>query len=129
MTLSIDMKKTGTNIKRCIRESGYTIREIMEITGITVEQTIYKWYRGESLPSLENQLILCTLFGIPLTSLLVLSENIPVCYETDRMDQPDRIRSGMGGSDRSRFPGGRVQCPESQLQRLSAYFRISAQTA
>lgn len=77
MPLSIDMEKTGVNIKRCVRASGYSIREIMEITGVTVEQTIYKWYRGESIPSLETQLVLCMLFDIPITGLLVLKDNVP----------------------------------------------------
>lgn len=92
MPLSIDMEKTGANIKHCIRESGYSIREIMEITGITVEQTIYKWYRGESLPSLESQLILCRLFDLPITRLLVLKENNSEFIKKDLFSQKQMQR-------------------------------------
>ena len=48
------------------------MREIMEITGITTEQTIYKWYSGKSIPSLETQIILCKLLGLRITELLVI---------------------------------------------------------
>ena len=70
--ISINMEKTGDNIKRQIRERGYTIKEIMEITGITTEQAIYKWYSGKSIPSIEVQLILCRLLGIDINELLVI---------------------------------------------------------
>ena len=44
----------------------------MEITGVTTEQTIYKWYSGKSIPSLETQIILCKLLGLKITELLVI---------------------------------------------------------
>ena len=81
MDISINMEKTGVRIKQYISESGYTMREIMEITGITTEQTIYKWYRGKSIPSLETQLVLCKLFGLQITELLVLDGEFDVSGE------------------------------------------------
>ena len=70
--LSINMVKTGANIKRLIRSSGYSIRDIMEITGITSEQAVYKWFRGDSIPAIETQIVLCKLFHIDITELLVI---------------------------------------------------------
>lgn len=70
--ISINMEKTGAHIKRLIKESGYSIRDIMEITGITTEQTIYKWYSGKSIPALETQLILCEILHQNITELLVI---------------------------------------------------------
>ena len=70
--ISINMEKTGANIKRLIKASGYTVREIMTITGITSEQAVYKWYRGESIPALETQLVLCMVLGLEITELLVI---------------------------------------------------------
>lgn len=72
MDVFINMEKTGAHIKRSIEESGYSMQEIMEITGITTEQTIYKWYSGKSLPSLETQVVLCRLLGLRVTELLVI---------------------------------------------------------
>lgn len=70
--ISINTAATGANIKRLIKASGYSIRDIMEITGISTEQAIYKWFRGESLPSIDSMIILCNALGIEIKELLVI---------------------------------------------------------
>ena len=70
--ISINMEKTGANIRRLIKASGYSVRDIMAITGISTEQAIYKWYRGESIPAIETMLILCNALGIEIKELLVI---------------------------------------------------------
>lgn len=76
MNISINMIKSGKPIKQLISESGYSIHEIMRIVGITAEQTVYKWYRGQSLPSLEALVILCKLFDLHMSELLVLEGDV-----------------------------------------------------
>lgn len=70
--ISINMEKTGANIRNLVKASGYSVRDIMTITGISTEQAIYKWYRGESIPALETMLILANALGIELKELLVI---------------------------------------------------------
>lgn len=70
--ISINMEKTGANIKRLVKNSGYSVRDIMQITGISSEQAIYKWFKGKSIPAIETQLALCELFGLDIHELLVL---------------------------------------------------------
>ncbi len=70
--ISINMEKTGANIRRLIKASGYSVRDIMAITGISTEQAVYKWYRGESIPAIETMLILCNALGIEIKELLVI---------------------------------------------------------
>ena len=70
--ISINMEKTGANIRRLIKASGYSVRDIMAITGISTEQAIYKWYRGDSIPAIETMLILCNALGIEIKELLVI---------------------------------------------------------
>lgn len=70
--ISINMEKTGANIRSLIKSSGYTVRDIMAITGISTEQAVYKWYRGESIPSIETMLILCGTLGVDVKELLVI---------------------------------------------------------
>ena len=70
--ISINMEKTGANIRRLIKASGYSVRDIMAITGISTEQAVYKWYRGESIPAIETLLILCNALGIEINELLVI---------------------------------------------------------
>lgn len=54
----IDMQQTGLNIVRLRRQKGIKVREIQEILGFTTTVAIYKWERGETLPSLDNLLAL-----------------------------------------------------------------------
>ena len=70
--ISINMEKTGANIRSLIKSSGYSVRDIMAITGISTEQAVYKWYRGESIPSIETMLILCGTLGVDVNELLVI---------------------------------------------------------
>ena len=70
--ISINMEETGANIRRLVKASGYSVRDIMAITGISTEQAVYKWYRGESIPAIETMLILCNALGIEITELLVI---------------------------------------------------------
>lgn len=76
MNISINMIQSGKRIKQLISESGYSIHEIMRIVGITAEQTVYKWYRGQSLPSLEALVILCKLLDLNMSELLVLEGDV-----------------------------------------------------
>ena len=50
----IDMEKTGKNIKRLVREKGMTVHELGVLLGDVSEQAIYKWFRGDNLPSIDN---------------------------------------------------------------------------
>ncbi|MBQ1407599.1 MAG: helix-turn-helix transcriptional regulator [Eubacterium sp.] len=70
--ISINMEKTGANIRKLIKGSGYSVRDIMAITGISTEQAVYKWYRGESIPAIETMLILCNTLEIGVDELLVV---------------------------------------------------------
>ena len=70
--ISINMEATGANIKRMIKASGYSVRDIMAITGISTEQAVYKWFRGESIPTIETMLILCNALSININELLVI---------------------------------------------------------
>ena len=85
--ISINMEKTGINIKRSIKESGYAMHEIMEITGVTAEQTIYKWYSGKSIPSLETLIILCKLLDLRITELLVFDGELDLTNDDNSLDK------------------------------------------
>ena len=66
------MEATGANIRRLVKASGYSVRDIMAITGISTEQAVYKWFRGESIPAIETMLILSNALGIEIRELLVI---------------------------------------------------------
>ncbi len=52
-TTIIDQNATGENIRNAICSSNYDVAGVSKLLGISV-QSVYKWQRGETLPSLEN---------------------------------------------------------------------------
>ena len=67
----IDMVETGTNIKTLREHNGYSVKDVQEYFGFDLPQAIYKWERGETLPSVDNLYALSSLLGEPLKSILV----------------------------------------------------------
>ena len=70
----VDNEATGRHLKEVFREKGLSVRNIMEITGITSEQAIYKWFSGRSLPSLTNWVVLSIALDMNINELLVIDE-------------------------------------------------------
>lgn len=68
----IDMKATGENIHRLRLERGLTVRDIQEYMGFEMPQAVYKWQRGDSIPSTDNLMALAKLFGVPIEEVLVV---------------------------------------------------------
>lgn len=69
----IDLKATGENIARLRKERGITVRQIQEFFGFCQPQAIYKWQRGDSLPSVDNLYALSRILNVPMQEILVES--------------------------------------------------------
>lgn len=67
----IDMAATGENIKRLRIERGLTVRDLQRYFGFEEPQAIYKWQRGQSLPSVDNLYALGKLLGLSMDEILV----------------------------------------------------------
>lgn len=68
----IDIKKTGKNIEKLRRTNGLKVSDLEEAFGYTVSyQAIYKWQRGESLPSIENLVALASMFQCNVEQILI----------------------------------------------------------
>ena len=67
----IDLAATGNNIRRLRMERGLTVRELQSYFGFEEPRAIYKWQKGESLPTVDNLYALGTLFEVPMDQILV----------------------------------------------------------
>lgn len=70
--LAIKPEETGMQIKRLLKENGYTVRDIQGAMGFENPQAIYKWISGRSLPSLDNFIILSKLLHTSIEEILVI---------------------------------------------------------
>ena len=68
----IDMIATGMNITRLRINAGLTVRDLQNIFGFSTPQAIYKWQRGDAMPTLDNMLVLAAVFGVTIDDILVV---------------------------------------------------------
>ena len=68
----VDMKHTGENIVSLRRRKGLTVRDIQRLLGFTTPQAIYKWQRGETLPTIDNLAALACILCVPMEEILAV---------------------------------------------------------
>ena len=71
----IDLPATGLNILRLRVRAGLTVRELQELFGFGTPQAIYKWQRGDTLPTVDNLAALAALFGVKIDDILVYQKD------------------------------------------------------
>ena len=72
--IHINLPATGNRIRTIRKERGITPREIAEQMGFTTEQPIYKWQRGDCLPTIDNLIILARMFKCLIEDILVVED-------------------------------------------------------
>ncbi len=70
----IDMAATGANILKLRRKSGLTVVQMQQYFGFDAPQAIYKWQRGETLPSTDNLVALGCLLDVTIDEILIRSK-------------------------------------------------------
>lgn len=67
----INMQKTGANIKMLMKLNNVKVIQIQDILGFNTPQAIYKWLRGESMPTIDNMVILATLLNTTIDNIII----------------------------------------------------------
>lgn len=70
----IDLEGTGAQIKKLRKTNGFSVHELQEIFGFEYPQAIYAWEQGKNAPSIDNMLILSSLFKVSLGELVVTKQ-------------------------------------------------------
>lgn len=69
----IDLKKTGDNIKRLRKAKNLSVSDLQQHFGFESPQAIYKWQWGETLPTIDNLIILAMVFDVRIEDILVIN--------------------------------------------------------
>ena len=72
------MTATGMNIARLRKNAGMTVRDLQAVFGFANPQAIYKWQRGEAMPTLDNMIVLAAVFNVTVDEILVLEERFQI---------------------------------------------------
>lgn len=68
-TLSVE--DTGKRIRTLRKERKLTVAEVTDFMGFEHPQAVYKWERGESIPSVDNLYALSKLLNTTIDDILV----------------------------------------------------------
>ena len=68
---TIDMYATGQNIKKMVKQKKKTVAEMQEAFGFGTPQAIYKWYRGDAMPTIDNFVILATILETTSDNIII----------------------------------------------------------
>ena len=70
------MTATGNNINRMRINAGLTVKDLQDIFGFSTPQAIYKWQRGTALPTVDNLVVLATVFGVRIDDILIFQDGV-----------------------------------------------------
>lgn len=73
---TLNMKATGERIKALRKERGITVMELCEFMGFREPTAVYKWQRGECLPSVDNLYALSKILNTTMEEILVSDDGI-----------------------------------------------------
>ena len=68
---SIDLNATGIRIAQLRQQAGLSVRQLQDIFGFSTPQAIYRWQWGDSLPTVDNLVVLASVFGTTIDSIIV----------------------------------------------------------
>lgn len=66
----VNMAATGANIKALIKANGLKVSDIQNKCGFNTPQSIFKWMRGDAMPSIDNLVILAYILKLTRYSSL-----------------------------------------------------------
>lgn len=69
---NIDIEQTGIKLREMIKDAGYDVNDIQEYLQLSCPQSIYRWFKGKVLPSVEHLCALSVLLGVHMENLLVM---------------------------------------------------------
>lgn len=72
----INMTATGNNITRLRKNAGLSVRDLQDIFGFSTPQAIYKWQRGTAMPTVDNLVVLASVFGVRIDDILIYGEQV-----------------------------------------------------
>ena len=67
----LDLEATGAKIKTIMKQKGVTPRRLQLIMDFPYVQTIYNWFAGKNMPTLDNLVVLAQILGVTMDDIVV----------------------------------------------------------
>ena len=67
----LDLDATGIKIKTLMKQRGITPRQMQLILNFPYVQTIYNWFAGKNMPTIDNLVVLAQVLGVSMDDIIV----------------------------------------------------------
>ena len=67
----LDLEATGAKIKTTMKQKGITARQIQVVMCFPYVQTVYNWFAGKNMPTLDNLVVLAQVLGVTMDDIVV----------------------------------------------------------
>lgn len=68
--VAIDPCRTGQTIRKIMLMRGLTVKDVQKYLHLSTPQSIYHWFDGRNMPSVDNLYVLSELFQVPVDMML-----------------------------------------------------------
>ncbi len=67
----LDVDSTGAKIKSLMKQRGITPRQLQIILNFPYVQTVYNWFSGKNMPTIDNLIVLAQVLGVTVDEIIV----------------------------------------------------------
>ena len=67
----LDLEATGAKIKTLMKQRGISPRQLQLILNFPYVQTVYNWFAGKNMPTIDNLVVLAQILGVPMDEIVV----------------------------------------------------------
>lgn len=86
----INKRETGVNLRRIMDIRGITPKDVQEYLGLGCVQSVYRWFDGVNMPTIDNLYALSELLQVPIDAI-VCGNRAPIA--------PDIIIKSLGSRE------------------------------
>ena len=66
----IDIYKTGQKIRQLMLWRGKAVADVQQYLGLATPQSIYHWFSGRNMPTIDNLYALSALLSVPVDAMI-----------------------------------------------------------
>lgn len=66
----INKLETGINLRKIMDMRGITAKDVQQYLGLGCVQSVYRWFNGQSMPTIDNLYALSELFQLPIDAIV-----------------------------------------------------------
>lgn len=67
----LDLDATGAKIKTLMKQRGITPRQMQLLLNFPYVQTIYNWFAGKNMPTIDNLVVLAQVLEVSMDDIIV----------------------------------------------------------